>query len=104
MSPVQGVPRFRPGTPRSAVQHVDADYGCGVIRKIDRRGTSARRSQRPLGGESASLLGDWRRVRDDLPAAFAFVHRHKAELLALVSSEESDTGAILGSLTAERRV
>lgn len=49
-----------------AVYTVDADYGCGVIRKL------AEPSPESATAAGAELLGDWRNKRDDPMEAFAF--------------------------------
>src|SRR5262245_27757414 len=48
-----------------AVYTVDADYGCGVIRKL------AEPSPESATAAGAELLGDWRNKRDDPMEAFA---------------------------------
>ena len=62
---------------------IDADFGCGVIRKtalspLDRRGT------RP----PATLVDEWRQVRGDYAAAYRLYEARRQDLLNIVTVEE----------------
>jgi hypothetical protein len=80
---------------------VDADYGCGLIRKLDRRSrwvkslpmiigsfldhSSRRRAERR---QRDLLWRQWRGFKNDFDRAFCFFEKHKKELLNLTSPEE----------------
>ena len=61
---------------------VDTDYGCGVIRKLDKQSPESATSA------GADLLGDWRGKRGDPMEAFAFFQAHKQVLLNVITTDE----------------
>ncbi len=80
---------------------VDTDYGCGIIRKLDRRSRWARvlrmidtsffdpSSQRRADRQQHKLLWrEWRGIGNDFERAFGFLEKHKKDLLNLISSDE----------------
>jgi hypothetical protein len=73
---------FVTGRDDVAYYTVDADYGCGVVRKL--AGPSAARAT----CAGAELLAGWRGQRDDPLAAFAFLQAHKQILLNLITADE----------------
>ncbi len=80
---------------------VDADYGCGLIRKLDWRSrwakflrmintnfldpSSRRRAERR---RHRLLWRQWRQINNDFERAFCFFEKHKKELLNLISPDE----------------
>jgi hypothetical protein len=80
---------------------VDADYGCGLISKLDRKArlakslrmintsfldlSSRRRAERR---QRRLLRRKWRRIQNDFEQAFRFFETHKKKLMNLISSEE----------------
>lgn len=79
---------------------VDTDYGCGIVRKLDRQSRWARflrttasfldrdpqrRSERR---QSILLRQQWRDIGNDFDRAFSFFEKHQKQLLNLISSDE----------------
>ena len=68
---------------------VDADYGCGVITKLSRRGAFGRSCRRILSGRMQRRIeAEWLRVGEDCDAAYRLFANHRARLLNLVAVEE----------------
>jgi hypothetical protein len=80
---------------------VDADFGCGLIRKLDRRSRWSKflrninvffsdfdSQWRIERRQRSSLWREWREIKNDFERAFRFFDEHKKKLLNLVSPEE----------------
>ena len=61
-------------------QTIDADYGCGVIRKPGPRDVGADRSAR-----DDRLWQEWHAIGNDFDRAFSFFETHKVALLRLIA-------------------
>ena len=71
---------------------VDADYGCGVIRKL----SGDLRSPTPTAPEHRDLIEQWRRMGNDFDQAFRFFQKNHRNLLKLRTIDEFfqvETGA-----------
>ncbi len=69
---------------------IDADFGCGVIRKVGLR-TDTLSALDSIGAgrvnaqDRTALIGKWTNLGDDFDASYRLLHDHKRELLNLVS-------------------
>ena len=71
---------------------IDIDYGCGVIRKLDRlsRWRKWAQSMNPDARRPADrqLWQQWRDIGNDFERAYGYFDEHKKRLLKLISPEE----------------